>query len=289
MTNMNFQLKSAVADNLNFVLTNRVPRALLTRLMGWYSRIESPRLARVSIWLWRRFSDLDLCDAKRSDFVSVHDCFTRELRPGARPLDPRSDILSSPSDAIIGACGAMAGAELLQVKGSPYHLADLVPDAAMRAAFTDGHYVTLRLTAGMYHRFHAPADMIIERIIYISGDTWNVNPPALQRIPGLFCRNTRAAILCRLVASGAPLLLVPVAAILVASLRLHCLPQTLCRGYRGARNIDCDVAVSKGEELGWFEHGSTIIVIAPAGMNLAEGIVSGQRLRMGQALLQTSL
>ena len=114
----------------------------------------------------------------------------------------------------------------------------------------------------MYHRFHAPSDCRIEQVDFISGDTWNVNPIALKRIEKLFCKNERAVIRTRL-ATGEALTLVPVAAILVASIRLHFLDRLLNADTSGPVVFPCDVNVRKGEELGWFEHGSTIIVLAP--------------------------
>ena len=137
----------------------------------------------------------------------------------------------------------------------------------------------------MYHRFHAPHDGRIERVSYLSGDTWNVNPIALKRVERLFCRNERAVIRMRLFGDGMPLAMVPVAAILVASIRLHFLNVLLHLRWPGPNEMPCDAAVSKGTELGWFEHGSTIIVFAPPGCTLAAGIATGQRVRMGQALM----
>ena len=97
--------------------------------MGWFSQIEQPLVRDLSIGLWRLFSDLDLREAKKTQFRSMHDCFTRELKDGARPIDPeRADILVSPCDAIVGACGAIAGTELFQIKGFPYALQDLLCD-----------------------------------------------------------------------------------------------------------------------------------------------------------------
>jgi phosphatidylserine decarboxylase len=141
------------------------------------------------------------------------------------------------------------------------------------------------LTSGMYHRFHAPYDCRVEQVNYVSGDTWNVNPIALKRVEKLFCKNERAIIRCR-VPSGALLTLVPVAAILVASIRLRFLDVQLHLKYRGPNVIPCDVGLAKGEEMGWFEHGSTIIVFAPAEMPLSEHVQEGNRIRMGQALLR---
>src|SRR5271156_440026 len=99
-------------EDLNFLLTNRIPRAAVTRFMGWFSKIENPLVRDLSIACWRLFSDLDLSEAKKTEFKSLHDCFTRELRTGLRPSDPDPRIVVSPSDAIVGACGTIRDGEL---------------------------------------------------------------------------------------------------------------------------------------------------------------------------------
>jgi phosphatidylserine decarboxylase len=276
-------------EDLNFLLTNRVPRVALTRLAGWFSRIESPLLARVSIAVWRMFTDLDLDESPRCRYRSLRECFTRPLNPGSRPIDTTPTILTSPCDAIVGACGTAQGRQVFQAKGFPYTLVDLFGPSQDTRPFIDGTYVTLRLTSSMYHRFHAPADMRIDHVTYLSGDTWNVNPIALQRVERLFCRNERAVLRGRTTAGNLPIAIVPVAAILVASIRLHFIDVLLHLGRRGPNEMDCATTHRKGDELGWFEHGSTIIVFAPRGFALAPGIATGQRIRMGQPLMQMPL
>jgi phosphatidylserine decarboxylase len=272
-------------EDINFLLTNRVPRIFLTRCMGWFSQLPSPLLARMSIRVWRLFTELDLSDAKKQSFDSLHDCFTRELKPGARVIDLDPSVMSSPCDAIVGTCGPVVDGLVVQAKGFPYSIAELFGPSQDTSAFNDGSYVTSRLTSGMYHRFHAPHDMTVEHVTYISGDTWNVNPIALKKVERLFCRNERAVLRARLTATGQPIALVPVAAILVASMRLHFLNVLLHLRYRGANEIPCKATCVKGQELGWFEHGSTIIVFAPKGFELCRGIQTGQQIRMGQALM----
>jgi phosphatidylserine decarboxylase len=272
-------------ENINFLLTNRIPRRWLTLLMGRVSRIEHPWVCAVGIALWRVFSELDLTEAKKTRFDSLHDCFTRELKDGARHIDPDPSIVTSPCDALVGACGRVEDGMVLQAKGFPYPLADLLADEELVRYYRDGRFVTLRLTSSMYHRFHAPHDCGVERVDYLSGDTWNVNPIALKRIERLFCKNERAVIRCRL-AAGDMLTLVPVAAILVASIRLQFIDVRLHLKYRGPNVIPCDAEVRKGEEMGWFEHGSTIIVFAPAGMALHESVREGVRIKMGEPLMR---
>jgi phosphatidylserine decarboxylase len=272
-------------EDLNFLLTNRIPRAAVTRFMGWFSQIENPLVCAASIACWRLFSDLDLTEAKKTGFKSLHDCFTRELKDGLRPFDADPSIVASPSDAIIGAHGAIEDTELFQIKGATYSLKDLLGHDEVVERHRNGRFITLRLTSSMYHRFHAPADFRIERVTFISGDTWNVNPIALKRVERLFCKNERAVIETRLI-SGEALTLVPVAAILVASLRLHCIDRTLNAQTRGPTVFPCDTDVHKGDELGWFEHGSTIIVLTPDHFEFCPNVRDSARIKAGQPLLR---
>ena len=273
-------------EKLNFLLTNRIPRRWLTLLIGRVSRVRNPLVRDSCLAVWQLFTDLDLGEARKSRFESLHDCFTRELKEGARPIDPDARVLTSPCDAIVGAAGPVLAGSVLQAKGFPYSVEELLGDAKLAAEYCDGSYVTLRLTSSMYHRFHAPHDCRVEQVTYISGDTWNVNPIALQRIERLFCKNERAAIRCRLQRGGHLLTLVPVAAILVASIRLRFLDVRLHLKYRGPNTINCNAALRKGEEMGWFEHGSTIIVFAPRGFSLCERWRTGDTIRMGQPLFE---
>jgi phosphatidylserine decarboxylase len=272
-------------EGLNFLLTNRIPRRLATQFIGWFSKIEQPVIRDVSIGLWRMFSDLDLSEAKKSHFRSMHDCFVRELKDGARPADPDPKILVSPCDAIVGANGKVADTLLYQVKGFPYTLEELMGDRKMVDLHRNARYVTLRLKSSMYHRFHAPHDCRVEQVTYISGDTWNVNPIALRRVEKLFCKNERALIRTMLT-SGHPVALVPVAAILVAAIRLHFLDVLLSMKHRGPNVFPCDARFRKGEEMGWFEHGSTIIVFAHPDLVLCDSVKEGAMIRMGEPLMR---
>jgi phosphatidylserine decarboxylase len=277
-------------EQINFLLTNRIPRRALTQAMGWLSRIENRPLARLVIGAWRLWDrDLDLEEAETRHFDSLQDCFTRRLKPGARVIDARPGIVASPCDAVVGECGAIAGTTVFQAKGFPYELGDLMPRSEHQERFRDGQYVTLRLRASMYHRFHAPVDCRVETIDYISGDTWNVNPIALRRIEKLYCRNERSVVPLSATATSGSLCLVPIAAILVASMRFVGVDERLDLRYRGPNRIACHRSFRKGEEMGHFEHGSTIILFATGQYRLCEGIATGTTVRMGQGLLIDTL
>ena len=276
-------MRLLLQEDVNFLLTNRLPRRLATRIVGRIAAVEHPLVARPALALWRYFGGVDLSDAATTRFRSLRDGFTRALRPGTRAFDPDPAAIASPCDAIVGAHGRIEDDRLYQVKGFPYRLGELIPDAAVADRFRDGSFVTLRLTAGMYHRFHAPHDLTVEGVTYLSGDCWNVNPIALKRVERLFCRNERAVIEARL-ADGTPLLLVPVAAILVASIRLTFLDTEQSLRDVGAARVACAARLSKGDEMGWFEHGSTIVLFLPADVALAPGLAEGQAIRAGEAV-----
>jgi phosphatidylserine decarboxylase len=273
-------------EQLNFLLTNRLPRRWLTLFMGWFSGIESPVLTRLSIAVWQCFTDdLRLQDAKSRRFQSLQACFTRQLKPGLRPVDARPDSVSSPCDAEVGACGRIQDNRLFQAKGFPYTLEELIPDASLAARYRNGQFVTLRLKSSMYHRFHAPVDCQVRQVNYVSGDTWNVNPIALKKVEKLFCKNERAVLELEFGRSDYSLTLVPVAAILVASMKFHFLAEPLDLKYRGANVIPCDATLRKGQEMGYFQHGSTIIVFASEQYQLSPEISEGHPIKMGETLL----
>src|SRR5437763_16811201 len=115
-------IRSALAtlfqrEDLNFLVTNRIPRRLATQFVGWFSRIRHPLVRDASIAAWRLFADPDLGEAAKGQFESLHDCFVRELAPGARAVDADPALLVSPCDAIVGACGPIDGTRLYQAKG----------------------------------------------------------------------------------------------------------------------------------------------------------------------------
>jgi phosphatidylserine decarboxylase len=275
-------------DGVNYLVTNHIPRRLATRAMGWFSRVEQPVVVRLSLAIWRAAAGdaLRLDEADRTEFRSIHDCFTRTLKPGARPIDHTPGIVVSPCDGIVVATGRIADATLVQAKGFTYTLDDLLQDRDLASRCRDGHYVTIRLTSTMYHRFHAPDDGCVTTVCHVPGDAWNVNPPALARVPRLYCRNERVIIPIALPGVASPLVLVPVGAILVGSVHLHFARLGRRRDRNRNRRIRCEASFRRGEELGYFHHGSTIIVLAPPGLEPVTGVAEGMHLQVGQPLLR---
>lgn len=273
-------------EELQFLVTNRVPRNLLSVAMGKVSKVRSPLLTRLALGIWQQFDgDFRLHEAERQSFQSIHEFFTRRLRPGARKVDERAGVLASPCDGIIGAYGAINAGQVFQAKGYPYALSELLKDETLAKRYHHGSFVTLRLKSSMYHRFHAPRDCQLEQVRYISGDRWNVHPPALKRIEKLYCQNERVVAECLGNDSLGNVCLVAVGAILVSSIRLHCLAGKDIRETPEVRDFSVEVSAARGDELGYFEHGSTIIVLTERSLRLANTLAGGDRVFMGQALL----
>jgi len=137
-------------ENANFMLTNRIPRLFSSWLMGKVSKIKHPWFAQPALWLWRQFADLNLHEAQKQQFNSIHDCFTRALKPGMRPV-ATSALGTSPCDGILGAHGLVEDGSLLQVKGFPYAIEELLVDPVLAMKLHRYRYVTIRITASMYH------------------------------------------------------------------------------------------------------------------------------------------
>ncbi len=276
--------KLTPAERFNFLVTNRLPRRWLTLLMGRVSKSRNPIVRWLLINMWQLFvDDLRLFEARKKRFDSLHDCFVRELKDGARSVDDSPDVVVSPCDAVVGEFGHVRDMEALQAKGFPYSIRDLLVDDERASRYRDGIYVTLRLKSSMYHRFHAPFDGHVHTIEYVSGDTWNVNPIALKVIEQLFCKNERAVVDMQ-VSQGA-ITLVPVAAILVASMQFHGLHGPLTIDYAGPKSLKLDRSFSKGDEMGYFEHGSTVVLFASKDYAFTAQLVQGEIIRMGQPLL----
>jgi phosphatidylserine decarboxylase len=272
-------------DHINFVLTNLPPRRALSRWMGRLSKIENRAWTRMALWIWNRFDPLEFDDTVNTCFKSVRDCFIRPLKPGARRIDIRPDIWTSPCDGIVGAQGRIQDGQLFQIKGKNYRIEELIGQELAHAEWTNGHFMTIRIKSGMYHRFHAPADGKLLSAKYFSGDAFNVNPPALRWVDRLYCKNERACLTYQ-VSDGDLIALIPVAAILVAGIQIPALSQLDWGIDQKVTQVNPAVPFEKGQEMGWFEHGSTIVILTPAHWAPLSALKTGDRLLMGQALFQ---
>ncbi|WP_288107478.1 archaetidylserine decarboxylase [Limnobacter sp.] len=271
----------SLAETLNFAICNRLPRLAASRLMRSISRIEHPWFVHPALWVWKKTSRMDLSDSDQAKFKSIHDCFTRGLKPGSRPVAKAT--LVSPCDGTLGAFGYVRQGFALQIKSSSYALSELLQNRTLAAQFEGGFYATIRIKPHQYHRLHAPHTGQLQQVHWLHGDQFNINPPALKRIAGLFCRNERLVIQA-VHTNGDKLLIIPVAAVLVGGIQLHAAGHTFSQNYTGDKHIALNTQVEAGQEIGWFEHGSTVIVISEKPLQLGGGLALGSPLKMGEVL-----
>ncbi|MFN7133384.1 MAG: archaetidylserine decarboxylase, partial [Myxococcales bacterium] len=217
-------------------------------------------------------------------FPTFGDFFTRRLRPGARPIAPGDDVVVSPTDGLVAAVGTSVEGRLVQVKGREYSVAALLDDPDESKRFEGGAYCTIYLAPRDYHRIHSPVAGEVEKLAYIPGELWPVNPPAVRSVPNLFAVNER---LISYVAS-------PVGRVAVVKVGATCVGRiratyddvvTNSGGSRLKKEYEQKPKVEKGGELGVFEMGSTVILLfEPGRVALDEALVEGTVVRMGQAI-----
>ena len=243
-----------------------LPKKLLTVLMG---KLAGARLGGFTHALIRRFVakyKVDMAEAaapRIESYATFNDFFTRPLREGARPISPAPFVC--PVDAAISQFGPIEHDQLFQAKGHSYSTRALVGgDQVLAHRFDHGHFATLYLAPRDYHRIHMPCEGRLKRMIYIPGALFSVNPLPARHVPGLFARNER--VVCEFDTPHGPMVMVLVGATIVGSMATvwHGVvnpPRT--RDVREWRYDDREVALRKGEEMGRFLLGSTVILLFP--------------------------
>jgi phosphatidylserine decarboxylase len=262
-----------------------LPKALLSACVYRIARSRTGWLKNALIrWFSRRFR-VDLGEAARGraeEYASFNDFFTRELKAGARPLAGGEESVVSPVDGVLSQFGALEHGQLLQAKGVPYALEELLADRDACAAFVNGRYATLYLAPQHYHRVHMPVTAQLVRTRYVPGERFSVNAATARLIPRVFCRNER--VVCHFDGEGGPLALVLVGALNVSSI------STVTRGeiISGPPREWIETApvpLVRGTELGRFNLGSTVVVLfAEGAVAWDASLAPGDPVRMGQAL-----
>ncbi len=266
-----------------------VPKNALSRVVGGLTRARAPRAVRVAAM--RAFAarygiDLSECGELEA-FRTFGEFFARPLRPGLRPIAPGEDVLVSPVDGVVSQAGRADGGRIVQAKGLDYSLDALLADPAAAARFRGGAFATLYLSPRDYHRIHFPIGGRITGYRYVPGRLWPVNAASVQGVPGLFTVNERLATLletplgaCAVVAVGATI---------VGRIRAYYDPtvpvSNLPRAHPVSRDYPTPIPVEKGQELGAFEMGSTVILLLePGRAALRDGLVAGARVRVGEPI-----
>lgn len=260
----------------------------LSRPAAWLADARLPRpLLRLWIAAWVKGYGVDLSEVADplASFRCFNDFFVRALRPGARPLDPDPGALLSPSDSILSVRGRLpADGRLEQIKGRTYGIEQLLGSADDAALFRAGVHATLYLSPAMYHRVHVPADGHITRWRYLPGRLYPVNALAVRHVDALFAVNERVVVHLESRSFG-PLAVVLVGATNVGRISLACSP---LRGNAGqpageARPPE-PIPVARGDELGRFNLGSTVVLLASDPALVPAQAPTGAFVRMGQAL-----
>ena len=258
-----------------------LPQHGLTRAAGWLGSAAAPW---VKLPLMRAFAaayQVDLTEAARSDldeYLSFNDFFTRELKPGARPLPEDERALCCPADGTISQSGRIDGGRMLQAKGWRYSLAGLAHE--LGEGFDGGQFATIYLAPRDYHRVHVPATGRLMAAKAIPGALFSVNAATENAVEGLFCRNERLA--CRLRTGFGDLLVVLVGALIVGSIAT---PWPGPKSpYRRTELLNPGVPLERGAELGRFLLGSTVILCCPPSTCELDALKTGQKVRMGTAI-----
>ena len=274
-----------------FVLSQYVtPQLGVSNLAGRLADTDrSPALKnRVIKWFIGRYG-VDMSEAAEPNpeaYATFNDFFTRELKPGIRPLADGEKTLVSPVDGAISQLGQVTGDRVFQAKGQSFSLSELLGgEEATTAPFTSGEFSTIYLSPKDYHRIHMPMAGTLRQMIHVPGKLFSVNPVTAENVPNLFARNER--VVCIFDTDSGPMALVLVGAMIVGSVETRwagvVVPgskQVTSTRYEGEQAI----SFAKGEEMGRFRLGSTVIMVMPKGAVTWNGDqVAGKTVRMGEA------
>ncbi len=281
-------------DRFKLGLNHILPKKALTELAGWGASRRGGWLTKAVIDAFVWFYKVDMAEASKphtGSYSTFNDFFVRPLKEGARPVDPDASLLALPCDGAISQLGRITGDQIFQAKGHYYTLqALLAGNDELAEKFIDGEFVTTYLAPRDYHRVHMPCNGILREMIYVPGDLYSVNPLTARNIPNLFARNER--VICVFDTDHGPMVQILVGATIVGSI------ETVWAGtvtppregvikrwrYPSAEH-DGAVVLLKGQEMGRFKLGSTVInLFAPDRVKLAESLEAESKTRLGQPL-----
>ena len=277
-----------MSDQLAAVPQYLMPKQAMTRLAGL---VASAEWGAFTTWVIKRFVkryNVNMSEAAHADpahYKSFNEFFTRPLKDGARPMSNSTWVC--PVDGAISQCGAIESDQIFQAKGHHYSTRALVGgDVALAAQFQHGQFATLYLSPRYYHRIHMPIAGKLLRMIHVPGDLFSVNPTTARGVPGLFARNER--VVCEFETEKGPMVLVLVGATIVGSMA------TVWHGQvnpprpstvREWRYDSQDVRLQKGEEMGRFLLGSTVVMLFPENsLQFPSDWISTRPLQMGEAM-----
>ena len=268
-----------------------MPQLYLTQLAGWFAQQKWGAVTHFVIKAFAKKYNVDMSEAKKenfSDYESFNQFFIRELKDDARKINENPTALCLPADGRVSQIGHIDDDRLLQAKGHFFSLSDLLAgDEELVNTFKNGEFATIYLSPRDYHRVHMPCDATLRKMIYVPGDLFSVNPFLAEHVPNLFARNER--VICVFDTAFGPMVQILVGATITASM------STVWAGvinpprtgevkvwtYQG----DNAIKLTKGQEMGTFQLGSTVINLFPANsVTLAEHLEVDVPVRMGEIL-----
>ncbi|MFW6345745.1 MAG: archaetidylserine decarboxylase [Halomonas sp.] len=264
-----------------------LPHHLLSRLVGRLAECRQPAIRNALVRAFIRQFRVDMDEAAEPDpsaYASFNDFFTRALKEGARPI---GEGMVSPADGRLSQFGAIEAGQLLQAKGHHFSALELLGgdgDAARR--FLGGSFATVYLSPSDYHRVHMPVGGTLTEMVYVPGRLFSVNAATTEHVPGLFARNER--LVCHFETEHGPMALVLVGAMIVAAIETVWAGQItpLPRGDVQRIRFDTPVHLEKGEEMGRFKLGSTVVMAFAEPLAFSDAIEPGAKVQMGQSLGQ---
>ena len=268
-----------------------MPQLYLTQLAGWFAQQKWDAVTHFVIKAFAKKYNVDMSEAKKenfSDYESFNQFFIRELKDDARKINENLTALCLPADGRVSQIGHIDDDRLLQAKGHFFSLSDLLAgDEELVHTFKNGEFATIYLSPRDYHRVHMPCDATLRKMIYVPGDLFSVNPFLAEHVPNLFARNER--VICVFDTAFGPMVQILVGATITASM------STVWAGvinpprtgevkvwtYQG----DNAIKLTKGQEMGAFQLGSTVINLFPANsVTLADHLEVDVPVRMGEIL-----
>lgn len=277
-------------DKLFAVLQYLVPQHSLSRAAGWLANCRWPLVKKPFIrWFVRRYN-VDMSQAIEENplaYENFNAFFTRALKPEARPLDPAPEAVLCPADGVVSQLGDIGHGRIFQAKGQSYSVQELLGgDPAQAALFDQGHFATLYLSPRDYHRVHIPLSGTLTQMTVVPGDLFSVNEATAREVPRLFARNERAVTLFD--TEAGPMAVVLVGAMIVAGIEtvwageVAPFRRSITRHHYGPQ---APITLSRGEEMGRFKLGSTVIVLLGKDrVSWAEHLQAGSKTRMGESL-----
>lgn len=271
-----------------------LPQHWLSRFLGGLAHCRVPWFKNLLIRSFIAHFNVDMEEAAETSidhYVHFNDFFTRALRSGARPMAEGAATLISPVDGAISEMGRLAEGRILQAKNKFFSVESLLGGDEQRArGFHNGHFMTAYLSPKDYHRIHMPCDARLLRMVYVPGKLFSVNPASVSGIDGLFARNER--VICYFETARGPMALVAVGAMVVASIVTTWHGEVAPSSMAGVQSWDYDdqeIQLHRGDEMGYFKLGSTVILLFPEGaMEWDNGLAADDSIKLGQALGQWS-